>query len=218
MQQDDPQLELASTIVGLLCCAVMAVGAFALLVWLARKAFGASKPVAAVATTVPAYLSVLALSVHASVRPVLEAAAQAPAHPDPLAARHALLQQLSQALLGLEHAWQDFGYGERDLGDLTATRESFFKAVTDFRTRGTAEPDGGALLVVTLILATRAPVLGVDRLDSRASARSALQARMQLSAVELLGAEVVLTPSADGLSEAALRARFPEMMRLIDGP
>ncbi len=213
MEENDPQLELLSTLVGLVCCAAIALGFFFLLVWLARKALGSSKPVAAAPTVVPAYLSVIAFSLNGS-RNVLESAARTPALVDPLAARHALLQQLVRALMGLEGAWQHFGYGERDLGDLGSTRERFFTAVSDFRARASGGPDGGSLVVVTLILATRAPVLGVDRLDSREAASAALQARLQLSPGELLGVEVVLTPDQGGVSSDAVRSRFPEMRAL----
>jgi hypothetical protein len=134
---------------------------------------------------------------------------------DAFAQRIELVQRVCRALLGLEPQWRAFGYGEKDLGELTATQDSYLKAVEDFRARGAGPGDGGRLVVVTLILATRAQLAGVDSLDQRAQVRAVLEDRARLDAANLLGADLVWTPPEGGLTEAALLQRFPEMHALV---
>jgi uncharacterized membrane protein len=162
----------------------------------------------------PTHLSVLAIALNSVFRRGLEQAAEVVPGADPVAERLELVRRVAAVLLGAQSEWARFGYGERDLADLASTRERFLAAVSDFRARARSPSDGGALVVVTLILATRSPVQGVSRLDSREQARTALDARTRLRPDELLGAEVVFTPEHDGLSERQVDARFPEMLPL----
>jgi hypothetical protein len=125
-----------------------------------------------------------------------------------------LVQRVSRALLGLEPQWLAFGYGEKSLGGLGEAQESYLKAVGDFRARSAPPSDGGRLVVLTLIIATRTHLTGVDRLDERAQVRAVLEDRARLEPANLLGADAVWTPPDGGLTESTLRERFPEMHAL----
>lgn len=207
-----------------LCCALASVvGIVALVVWLLRgprdAAPGAPAPVAgppvAPGAAGPLHLSVLALSLDALHRGALEAAlAASPSAGDGVAHRVALVQRLVHALAGLEGAWQHFGYGEKDLGELAAAQQSYAAALADFRARAAVPAAAGALCVVTLVLCTRGQRLGVDRLDTRAQVKALLADRLQVDTATLLGAEVVWAPPQGGLPEAEVLARYPEMHRL----
>jgi uncharacterized membrane protein len=122
---------------------------------------------------------------------------------------------VARALLGVEPQWRHFGYGEKDLGDLLSTQQSFNNAVADFRARASRPEDGGALCVVTLVLCTRGRRLGVDRLDTRAQVHALLQDRLQVDAQTLLGTELLWAPPSGGLTEFAVKERFPEMHPLM---
>ena len=87
--------------------------------------------------------------------------------------------------------------------------------MADFRTRTSRPDDGGVLAVLTVILCTRGRRLGVDRLDTRAQVHELLADRLQVDASTLLGAEVLWGPASGGLTETAIRERFPEMHALV---
>lgn len=214
---------------GACCCFVAVVGFIALFVWLLRK--GSSKPPQAAAPSASAgaapapaaaapqeaqpHLSVLAVAFDGFFRDQVQAVLAAPsAAMDPFAQRVELVQRVSRALLGIEPQWTGFGYGEKDLGDLSQAHGSYLRAVEDFRGRSHVPGDGGRVVVLTLVVATRAHLLGVDRLDQRAQVRAVLEDRAKLEPQNLLGADVVWSPPDGGLSEAALLQRFPEMHAL----
>jgi hypothetical protein len=208
---------------GACCCFIAVAGFIALFVWMFRK--GSPKPAQppaaphAGAAPVPSepqpHLSVLAVAFDGFFRDQVQAVLAAPsAAADPLAQRVDLVQRVSRALLGIEPQWLAFGYGEKDLGDLSQAHDSYLRAVEDFRGRSHAPGDGGRVVVLTLVVATRSHLLGVDRLDQRAQVRAVLEERARLEPQNLLGAEVVWSPPDGGLTEAALLQRFPEMHRL----
>jgi hypothetical protein len=134
---------------------------------------------------------------------------------DPVGARVELVQRAVKGLLGVEPQWRHFGYGEKDLNDPVGAQQSFSNAVADFRTRTSRPDDGGVLAVLTVILCTRGRRLGVDRLDTRAQVHELLADRLQVDASTLLGAEVLWGPASGGLTETAIRERFPEMHALV---
>jgi Protein of unknown function (DUF1517) len=211
---EDAQRELWASVLGLSCCAAVALALVLGVVWLVR-ARGAPRPVAPADVPLgPTHLSVLAIALNSVFRRGLEQAAEVVPGTDPVVERLELVRRVAAVLLGAQSEWTRFGYGERDLADLDSTRERFLTAVSDFRARARSPSDGGPVVVVTLILATRAPVQGVNRLDSRDQARTALDARTRLRPDELLGAEVIFTPDHDGVSDRQVSARFPEMMPL----
>lgn len=208
---------------GACCCFIAVVGFVALFIWLVRKGAKAparqamppppGAPAAAPAPAPPGqHLSVLAVAFDGFFRDQVQQVLAAPwAATDAFSQRVELVQRVSRALLGIEPQWRAFGYGEKDLGDLTAAQESYGHAVEDFRGRGAGPGDGGRLVVLTLIIATRTHLVGVDRLDQRAQVRAVLEDRARLETTNLLGADVLWTPLEGGLSEAALLQRFPEM-------
>ncbi|MBL8913926.1 MAG: DUF1517 domain-containing protein, partial [Archangium sp.] len=85
----------------------------------------------------------------------------------------------------------------------------------DFRARSARPEDGGALAVVTLILCTRGRRIGVDRLDTRQQVYDLLQDRLKVDGTSLLGAELLWSPGSGGLTEFAVKERFPEMHALL---
>ncbi|MEW6433051.1 MAG: DUF1517 domain-containing protein [Myxococcota bacterium] len=218
---------LGMVVAGACCCLVAVAGFIALFIWWMRRASqtpaGAaapapvSAPVGAPATSPqPAapqmHLSVLAVAFDVSFRGPLEAALGAPSTAtDAVTERVQLVHRACRALLGIEPGWRAFGYGEKDLGDLTQAHESYLRAMEDFRVRCAGTSDGGPLAMLMLIVATRTPLLGVDRLDERAQVRSVLEDRWRVEAAHLLGADVLWTPDVGGLTEGALLERFPEM-------
>lgn len=203
------------------CCALVSfVGIVGLVVWLVRGKSSAPAPGPAAAPApapgrTPFHLSVLALSFDASLRATVQAAlAEATSAADSVAHRVALVQRLAHTLAGLEGHWQHFGYGEKDLPDLSAAQQSYGAALADFRGRAAQPAPGGALCVVTLVLCTRGPRPGVDRLDTRAQVRELLGDRLRVDTTTLLGAEVVWAPFDGGLAEPEVLGRYPEMHRL----
>lgn len=221
---------LGMVVSGACCCLVAVAGFIALFIWLMRRGSQApaqaastapvSAPVGApAAAPQPAapqmHLSVLAVAFDGFFRDQVQAVLGAPsAAVDAFAQRVELVHRVSRALLGIEPQWRAFGYGEKDLGDLTQAQASYLRAVDDFRARSGGAGDGGQLVVLTLIVATRSHLLGVDRLDQRAQVRAVLEDRARLETANLLGADVLWTPGDGGLTEAALLQRFPEMHAL----
>ncbi len=211
---DDAQNELLASVLGLSCCGAMVLAAvFGLVLVLRRRNSPGPRPLADLPLP-STHLSVLAITLNRAFRAGLEQAARPAPAVDPVIERLELVQRVASVLLGAQSEWTSFGYGERDLSDLQSTHERFLAAVADFRARASSTTDGGPLLVVTVILATRTPIQGVSRLDSRSQARQALDARTRLRPVELLGAAVIFTPDREGVSEGQVRARFPEMVAL----
>ncbi|MEW5742495.1 MAG: DUF1517 domain-containing protein [Myxococcota bacterium] len=225
--QLNEDLAVGMLLMGLCCCFVSLVGFIVLLVWVTRKSPASSTtaaPGAAPTSPIPAgsspaahlHLSVMAIAFDSFFREQVMAVLNAPSSAsDPVSQRVELVQRVSHALLGIEPQWRAFGYGEKDLGDLAATQDSYLKALDDFRARSAGAGDGGQAVVLTLIIATRTSLLGVDRLDQRAQVRVMLEDRARLEATNLLGADVLWSPPDGGLTETALHQRFPEMHALV---
>jgi hypothetical protein len=219
---DDPTPDqlLGAGFMGLCCCLVAAVGLIAVVVWMMRQksapaAAPGNQPPPPGAPFAPAaefHLSVIALAFDGFFRAQIEAMLTAPtATVDPVGARVELVQRSARALLGIAAQWRLFGYGEKDLNDLTAAQQSYASALDDFRRRSASSGNEGSLSVLTLVLCTRGRRLGVDRLDTKQQINELLSDRLKLDAGSLLGAEVVWAPSSGGLSEPMVRERFPEM-------
>lgn len=212
-----PDELLGAGLFGLCCCLMAAAGLVAVVVWLMRtnKDSPASAPPPAGAPSAPPadfHLSVIALAFDGFFRAQIEALLSAPSTMmDPVGVRVELVQRVARALLGVSAQWRMFGYGEKDLNDLTAAQQSYATALSDFRARSAINGDGGALSIVTLVLCTRGRRLGVDRLDTRQQIHDLLNDRLRLEPASLLGAEVVWAPGSGGLSEPSIRERFPEM-------
>ena len=226
-QQAGPDELLAVALVSVCCLLVSGAGFIAVLVWLLRSRSttspheqqGFRPPPPVVQAPPPAgefHLSVIALAFDgyfcAQVEQLLAAP---PTSFDPVGARVELVQRAAKGLLGVEPQWRHFGYGEKDLNDPVGAQQSFSNAVADFRTRTSRPDDGGVLAVLTVILCTRRRRLGVDRLDTRAQVHELLADRLQVDASTLLGAEVLWGPTSGGLTETAIRERFPEMHALV---
>lgn len=214
-----PDELLATGALGLCCCLLAAAGLVAVVVWLMRS--GKDTPAAAAPPPPPGapfaaaaefHLSVIALAFDGYFRTQVDALLNAPqTTADPVGVRVELVRRAARALLGVGPQWRLFGYGEKDLNDLTAAQQSYSSALGDFRARSALPGDGGSLSVLTLVLCTRGRRLGVDRLDTRTQIHDLLTDRLKLDASALLGAELVWAPSAAGLSEPLIRERFPEM-------
>ena len=212
-----PDELLGAGVVGLCCCLIAAVGLVAVIVWLMRSKNTAPAPPrvqppppgAPFAPAADFHLSVIALAFDGFFRAQVEALLNAPSTmTDPVSVRVELVQRAARALLGVAVQWRMFGYGEKDLNDLTAAQQSYASALTDFRGRSAMPGDAGSLCVITLVICTRGRRLGVDRLDTRQQINELLSDRIKIEASSLLGAEVVWAP---GLSEPAISERFPEM-------
>jgi uncharacterized membrane protein len=221
-QATSPDEMIGVGIFGACCFLIGAAGFIGVIIWMLRN-----RAAAATSTTLPPpvavqsptaadfHLSVIALAFDGYFRPQVAAAlATASSTTDPVAARVELVQRAARALLGVEAQWRHFGYGEKELNSLPETQQSYTNALTDFRTRATRPEDGGVLAVLTIVLATRGRRLGVDRLDTRAQVHELLTDRLNLDAGALLGAEVVWAPQSGGLTEPAIRERYPEMHSL----
>lgn len=223
---DDPTPDelLATGAFGLCCCLLAAAGLVAVVIWLMRSKDAAPSapthqpppPGAPFAPAAQFHLSVIALAFDGFFRQQVEAMLTAPTTlTDPVGVRVELVQRAARALLGVAVQWRLFGYGEKDLNDLTAAQQSYASALTDFRGRSGAAGDGGSLCVLTLVICTRGRRLGVDRLDTRQQINELLSDRLKLDAGSLLGAELVWAPApgsgSAGLSEPLIRERFPEM-------
>lgn len=219
---DDPTPDqlLGAGVFGLCCCLLAAAGLVAVVVWLMRSnkdgpvapARQPPPPGAPYAPAAEFHLSVIALAFDGFFRQQVEALLTAPtALADPVGVRVELVQRVARSLLGVAAQWRLFGYGEKDLNDLTAAQQGYATALSDFRARSAAAGDGGSLSVLTLVICTRGRRLGVERLDTRQQIHDLLTDRLKLDAGGLLGAEVVWAPSSGGLSEPMIRERFPEM-------
>lgn len=206
----------AWALVGLACCFFVLLAVVGLVVWLVvRSAKGTTAVMPTPVPPQPMHLSVLALSFEALLKARIEQALAMPSlATDAAAQRVELVQRTTRALLELESHWRDFGYGEKDLAAMVDARTSFAAAVSDFRARAQGPGDGGPLVVLTLIIATRTLLTGVSSLDDRQQVRAVLENRAGLVAGNLLGADLVWSPSTGALSEPAVRARFPEMAQL----
>lgn len=215
-----PDQLLGTAFGGLCCCLIATAGLIGVVVWMMKNRDGAPvtpvnqppPPGAPFAPAAQFHLSVIALAFDGFFRAQVEAMLTAPsALLDPVALRVELVQRTARAMLGVTAHWRLFGYGEKDLNELTGAQESYAGALTDFRSRSAAQGDGGALSLLTLIICTRGRRLGVDRLDTRQQINDLLNDRTRLEASALLGAEVVWAPSSGGLSETSATQRFPEM-------
>lgn len=216
-------------VMGACCCFVAVVGFIGLFVWLLRRGSSTTAapqppPAPAPPASAPApqpsaphqHLSVLAIAFDTFFKDQVQAVLLAPsAATDAFGQRVELVQRVARALLGLEPQWRFFGYGDKDLPAEAETQSSYLSALEDFRTRSAQPGDGGRLVVLTLVIATRSHLLGVDRLDQRAQVRAMLEDRGRLEPGNLLGADVVWGPSDGGLTETALLQRFPEVHALV---
>ena len=205
---------------GLCCCMLAVAGLIGVIVWMMRgnKQAPAAPvnqpppPGAPFAAATEFHLSVIALAFDGFFRGQVESLLAAPSSTmDPVGMRVELVQRTARGLLGVGAQWRLFGYGEKDMNELSAAQQSYANALTDFRTRSTAPADNGSLCVLTLVLCTRGRRLGVDRLDTRQQIHELLNDRLRLDPTALPGAEVVWAPSSGGLSEPTIRDRFPEM-------
>jgi uncharacterized membrane protein len=237
MNQDPtPEQMMAMGFGGLFCCVVFGAAFIAVLVWMMRQksapapaqqqytpppppGSGGTVPVPNTVITQPGaefHLSVVALAFdgyfRGQVEQLINTAGQST---DPVGMRVELVQRVARALLGVQPQWRHFGYGEKDLIDLAGAQQSFNAASADFRARSARPEDGGALVVLTLILCTRGRRLGVDRLDTRQQVFDLLQDRVKVDGTSLLGAELLWSPATGGLTEFAVKERFPEMHALI---
>lgn len=220
-----PEQLLGAGFLGLFCCVVAGAGFIGVLIWMFRQpksTTSAPPPVRPPMPQQPAapvndfHLSVMALSFDAYFRPQVEQLlSAASAAMDPVGARVELVQRVARALLGVAPQWRYFGYGEKDLVDLTQAQESYGTALADFRARSNLPSDGGNMAVLTLVLCTRGRRAGVDRLDTRTQIDELLNDRLKLDANSLLGAEVLWGPPQGGLSEPTVRERFPEMHIIV---
>jgi uncharacterized membrane protein len=86
------------------------------------------------------------------------------------------------------------------------------------RSEAAASVGGEALefLVVTVLVATRQPLAGLDKLEDRPALDAVLAALGAVSASTLLGLEVIWTPAdpEDSLTETDLMTTYPEMRSL----
>ncbi len=218
-----PEDLLAAGVIGACCFLIGLVGVIGVIIWMLRSRSAPPPGLQGVTSTPqqpqsyapPAadfHLSIIALAFDAYFRPQVEAALQTVAGiTDPVQLRVALVQSAAKALLGVAPQWRHFGYGEKDLADVTAAQQSYQSALADFRARSEQPGDGGALSVLTVILCTRGRRVGVSRLDTRQQIHELLSDRLLLSPGSLLGAEVLWAPSTGTISEPVARQRFPEM-------
>jgi hypothetical protein len=163
------------------------------------------------------HLAVLAVGLDLTVRDALAHELNLPiGATNALDMRVALVQRVSAVLLRTEHAWRYFGYGEKALPDLGSAEQSYRANVEDFRLRSNVLGEAlGTVAVVTVVLATRAPLAGVTRLDDPSQLRASLQSWQALQAHQLLGAEYLWAPTSGGLTDESMARRFPEMQRLL---
>lgn len=230
MNQDaTPDQLMGAGLLGLFCCFVFGAAFIAVLVWMFRSKPAAvqqqqqqqqglqQQPPPPAAQPQPDFhLSVIALAFDGYFRGQVEQLINVPGTSvDPVGMRVELVQRVARSLLGVQPQWRHFGYGEKDLFDLPGAQQSFNNATADFRARCARPEDGGALAVVTLILCTRGRRVGVDRLDTRAQVYELLQDRLKVDGSTLLGAELLWAPPGGGLTEFAVKERFPEMHALL---
>lgn len=163
------------------------------------------------------HLAVLAVGLDLASREALAAQLAAPiAAADAFDQRVKLVQRVADVLLRTESAWRYFGYGEKALPDLGAAEQSYRANVEDFRLRSNIAVEPlGTVAVLTVVLATRAPLQGITRLDDPGQLRAALASWQRLDSALLLGAEYLWAPPAGALSDEAMARRFPEMQRLL---
>ena len=221
-------------LVSLCCCFFGFAALVALIIWLVRRSSKAAAPIAsagvpsiaapAAAAGNPMQLSIFALGLDPLARGLVEQQLQAlgvelvPQTPE---SRGKLVREAARALLQVQASWKQFGYGEKPgLAELLVAQTSYRAASEDFRARaysvGTTAPAHGGLVVVTLLICSRRPLLGVSRLDEPLQVRDVLEDRSKVLDAELLGAELLWSPAApDGrISEAEVSLRFPEMQPL----
>lgn len=163
------------------------------------------------------HLAVLAVGLDFTSRDAIASQLAAPiAASNAFDLRVMLVQRVANVLLQTEAAWRYFGYGEKALPDLGAAEQSYRANVEDFRLRSNiaAEPLG-TVTVLTVVLATRAPLQGITRLDDPGQLRAALLSWQRLDSSLLLGAEYLWAPPAGAVSDEAMGRRFPEMQRLL---
>lgn len=220
MNESKPDDLLAAGVMGACCFFIGFVGIIGVIIWLMRSRSAPPQGLQGVTAPQPAYappaaefhLSVIAIAFDAYFRPQVEAAIRTVAGiTDPVQMRVALIQAATKALIGIAPQWRHFGYGEKDLNDLTSAQQSYQTAITNFRARSEQPGDGGALSVLTIILCTRGRRLGVSRLDTRQQIHELLADRLLLSPGTLLGAELLWAPQTGSVSEPVARERFPEM-------
>lgn len=168
------------------------------------------------------HLSVLSLAVPVRARAELEThllRAGATGVLEGAEARARLVREAAKALQASQAQWGFFGYGEKVAVPSDAElQRSYLAAVDDFRARanGMTPVAGEGWVVISLVIATRARILGVSRLDDRAQVQAALHERGSLDAAKVLGAELVWAPAASGFGwpESSVRSVFPEMSAL----
>jgi uncharacterized membrane protein len=231
--EKDPELtdEQAAALgfASLCCCGVFTLGVIGLVVWLivraSKKSPGPGQPEAfAPAPLGPMQLSIIALALEPSARPTVEQQlAQLSVSFEPTTAelRGRLVRETARAMLTVQPAWRQFGYGEKsNLPDLSSAEASYRAAAEDFRSRaqsvGTTSNGEGGLVVLTLLVCSRRALLGVDGLDDPQQVRRVLEDRMKVGDAELVGAQLRWAPAAPGgqVSEAEIGLRFPEMLPL----
>lgn len=219
----------------LCCCTLMLAGLVGLIIWLVKRG-SAAKP--AVQGNFPPpnagftnpqaagsmQLSIFALALEPQAREVVEqqlaqlGISSVPTTPQ---ARGQLVREAARALLTVQPSWRQFGYGEKHgIADLQNAESSYRTASDDFRRRavsvGATASTGAGLVVVTLLICCRRPLLGVSRLDDPLQVRNVLEDRMRVTDAELLGTELLWAPAAAGgtVTEAEVGLRFPEMLPL----
>ncbi|MGV3619560.1 MAG: hypothetical protein ACO1OB_02015 [Archangium sp.] len=223
MNESKPEDLINAGIMGACCFLFGLAGIIGVVIWMMRSRSAPPPGLQGVTSPTPQqpayappaadfHLSVIAIAFDTYFRPQVEAALQTVAGiTDPVQMRVALVQAATKSLIGIAPQWRHFGYGEKDLNDLTSAQQSYQHALTDFRERAEKPGDGGALAVLTIILCTRGRRLGVSRLDTRQQIHELLADRLLLSPGTLLGAELVWAPQSGSVSEPVARERFPEM-------
>ena len=217
----------------LCCCAVFIIGLLVLIVWLVKRGSGTPKaiqgnfaPQASAASPAQGgmQLSIFALALEPQAREIVEQQLSQlgiSSVPNSPPTRGQLVRETARALLMVQPSWRQFGYGEKPgMPDLATAESSYRSASEDFRGRalavGATASSNNGLVVVTLLVCCRRPLLGVSRLDDPQQVRSVLEDRMRVSDDELLGTELLWAPAAPGgrVTEAEIGLRFPEMLPL----
>jgi len=218
--QDLTDDQAAALGLGFLCCCMLVlltvIVVVAVVLWHRKKSAPKDMMGQVSELSGPLHLSVMAVALDAAARaaivPQLEIAF---ASANPALMRAELVRRVCSILQTFEHRWIAFGYGEKDIEDLGSAEQSYRRALDDFRARATfASDDFGTHVVLTLVIATRGHLQGVAQLNNLTQIRQVLAQRAQLDAQVLLGAEIVWSPNAGSMTEAAWAQRFPEMVRI----